>query len=80
MKRELLLDSIYTVEPKSSHNDWRNHWNYKWRGRNLSRNISRIRWRHEYGEIFTVIDAEGKVWQMCEEELKKFIHDEPNRY
>lgn len=71
--REVFINSIYTVEPKSTILAWSDHWNYKWKGRNSSDFNSKIKWRHEFGDIYIVQDKNGIVWRMSKVELDNFL-------
>ena len=67
-KAELILDSIYTVEPSQA-GMWEGHWNYQWSGRGSAHcsNGETIVYRYEGDGIYTVKDPAGQIWQMEQE-------------
>jgi hypothetical protein len=68
--KELLLESIYTVEPKHVVHMWNEgHWNYKWNGRKSNHLNDQIRFRREGDGTYVVCDSEGLVWRVDESEL-----------
>lgn len=73
--KELLLDSIYTVEPKHKLNMWNNHWNYKWSGRNSLHLNDHVRWRKEGPNKYIVCDTNGKIWLMDEVGLNDILNN-----
>lgn len=63
--KELLLDSVYTVEPKHEIKMWNDgHWNYQWSGRSGLHIRDEIKWRKEGDDKYIVCDADGKIWCM----------------
>ena len=77
--KELILDSIYTVEPKGSALMWNDgHWNYQWNGRKSIHHTSKIRWREESNGIFTVCDCDGKIWSADKLELEQMLRSAKN--
>lgn len=63
---ELILDSVYTIEPSQVGMWNEGHWNYKWSGRSSSHCSSNneIMYRYEGDGIYTVKDHLGRIWQM----------------
>lgn len=73
--KKVFINSVYTMEPKSTMKAWDNHWNYEWSGRNSLDNETKIKWRHEFEDIYTVQDKNGIIWRMSKDELVKFLKE-----
>ena len=72
MKKEVYLDSIYTVEPKSATQKWTGHWNFQW-GSRISPNVSgQCKWRQEKENQYIVQDKDGVIWIMDKEAFNEF--------
>ena len=79
MKKEAFLDSVYTMEPKSSLQGWSGHWNYQWCGRISPDVSSQCKWRKEGENNYTVQDMDGIIWKMDEEAFNEFISHEQTK-
>ncbi len=73
MKKEVFLDSIYTMEPKSSMQKWSGHWNYQWGSRISPMVSNQYKWRKEGENNYTVQDKDGVIWKMDEEAFSDFM-------
>ncbi len=72
--KELLLDSIYTVEPKREVHMWNEgHWNYQWSGRKSNHLNDRVRFRREADGTYVAIDSDGLVWRVDESQLNEML-------
>ena len=72
MKKEAFLDSIYTMEPKSSISKWDMHWNYQWGSRTDVCGQGQCKWRKEKENQYIVQDKDGVIWIMDEEAFNEF--------
>ena len=72
---ELILDSVYTIEPSQVGMWNEGHWNYQWSGRGSIYCSSKndINYRYEGNGMYTVKDKMGRIWQLKEQELYKLI-------
>lgn len=74
--KELLVDSVYTVEPKDQTSSWSDdHWNYQWSGRSMGPSTSSagLRWREEGNGTYVVRDPKGAIWRVDQEELDRML-------
>ena len=75
MKKEAFLDSVYTLEPKSSifEQKWTGHWNYQWGNQTSPCASGQYKWRQENENIYTVQEKDGSIWFMDKEAFNDFI-------
>lgn len=78
MRKDAFLDSVYTLEPKSSIQKWSGHWNYQWGNQYCPGRSGQSRWRKEGENSYTVQDKDGVIWIMDEEAFNEFIGGKEN--
>lgn len=72
---ELILDSVYTIEPSQVGMWNEGHWNYQWSGRGsiYCSSKNNIVYRYEGDNIYTLKDGAGRIWQVNKQEFYKIV-------